>query len=365
VPQICIINRPTQSAPTPPIFWGQPFSEEIDYTPILANFRELTPMPIYKLSKPKCILVGNDALNCKLFPSTLGGVAMQWLSGLVRTIRTFSELATLFISQFAANKAKRLEVTNLFDIKQMKDENLKFNNSTVQVNNLDQNFFFQGLPKGTTCQPIQRLVSIKKIVHHGRNKSLDKKQEADNKRTRLGLSWPGPRPAMNQTNKRSRGREAERKKQVETTPQRLLSSSLPYPEATLWGKFGIDKRDPVICFTNEDYEGTPPHQDDPMVISLIVVDYKIERVLIDQGSFANVLHWPTFQKLGLSTFCLEECSGTLFGFVGEQVEIRGMMEIKILFGVGASVRSIPVTYIVVNTWAFYNMIIGCPTLNRL
>ncbi|RDX69374.1 hypothetical protein CR513_51518, partial [Mucuna pruriens] len=76
-------------------------------------------------------------------------------------------------------------------------------------------------------------------------------------------------------------------------------------------------RDPVICFTGEDYEGTSPHQDDPMVISLITVDYKIERVLIDHGSSVNVLYWSMFQKLRLPTSNLEECSGTLFGIVEE------------------------------------------------
>ncbi|RDX88764.1 hypothetical protein CR513_29587, partial [Mucuna pruriens] len=51
---------------------------------------------------------------------------MQWLSSLpARTIRTFNNLATLLISQFAANMEKRLELTDLFDIKQMKGENLK------------------------------------------------------------------------------------------------------------------------------------------------------------------------------------------------------------------------------------------------
>ncbi|RDY06168.1 hypothetical protein CR513_09888, partial [Mucuna pruriens] len=109
-------------------------------------------------------------------------------------------------------------------------------------------------------------------------------------------------------------------------------------------------RDLVICLSNEDYEGIPPHQDDPMVISLIVANYKIERALIDQGSSANVHYWSTFQKLRLLAANLEECLGTLFGFVGE---------------VGASARTVLVFYTFVNTWAAYNMIIGRPTLNRL
>ncbi|RDX64923.1 hypothetical protein CR513_56458, partial [Mucuna pruriens] len=53
---------------------------------------------------------GNDKLSCKLFPGTLGGVAMQWMATLPpRTIQTFNDLADAFTSQFAANKKKQLE----------------------------------------------------------------------------------------------------------------------------------------------------------------------------------------------------------------------------------------------------------------
>ncbi|RDX89374.1 hypothetical protein CR513_28911, partial [Mucuna pruriens] len=58
------------------------------------------------------------------------------------------------------------------------------------------------------------------------------------------------------------------------------------------------RRDPPITFSNEDYEGTILHSDDPMVISVVIADYKVERDLVDQG--------------------------TLIKFTGEQVEIRGV-----------------------------------------
>ncbi|RDX67130.1 hypothetical protein CR513_54022, partial [Mucuna pruriens] len=52
----------------------------------------------------------DDAISCKLFLGTLRGVAMQWFAGLLpRTIHTFNDLATIFMSQFATNHAKRLE----------------------------------------------------------------------------------------------------------------------------------------------------------------------------------------------------------------------------------------------------------------
>ncbi|RDX81334.1 hypothetical protein CR513_38001, partial [Mucuna pruriens] len=40
---------------------------------------------------------------------------------------------------------------------------------------------------------------------------------------------------------------------------------------------------PVISFSDEDYEDTLPYQDNPLVISMVAADYKVERVLVNQG----------------------------------------------------------------------------------
>ncbi|RDX75747.1 hypothetical protein CR513_44341, partial [Mucuna pruriens] len=37
----------------------------------------------------------------------------------------------------------------------------------------------------------------------------------------------------------------------------------------------------------------PPRHDEPMVISVVVAEYKVEMVLIDQGNSANILYWST------------------------------------------------------------------------
>ncbi|RDY01680.1 hypothetical protein CR513_14965, partial [Mucuna pruriens] len=77
---------------------------------------------------------GNDKLCCKLFPGD-GNAAS-------RSIQTFKDLAESFVSQFATNKVKRLEVADLFNIKQAEGESLKgylacFNNTTVRVDDPD------------------------------------------------------------------------------------------------------------------------------------------------------------------------------------------------------------------------------------
>ncbi|RDX76999.1 hypothetical protein CR513_42940, partial [Mucuna pruriens] len=143
---------------------GQPFSEEIDETPIPSNFLKVVVESFDGTQDPHVHLQafqhqmyvsgGNDSLNYKLFPDTLREVAIHWMTTLpTRSIWSFNDLVGSFVSQFAANKVKRLEVADLFDIKQAKGESLKsylahFNNAIVRVNNLDQNFFIEGLRIG-------------------------------------------------------------------------------------------------------------------------------------------------------------------------------------------------------------------------
>ncbi|RDX70497.1 hypothetical protein CR513_50248, partial [Mucuna pruriens] len=112
---------------------------------------------------------GNNRLSCKLFPGTLRGVAMKWMTTLpARSVQTFSDLASSFVSQFAGNKVKKLEVVDLFDIKQARGKSLKsylahFNNATVWVDDQDQKFF--GLRAGSfsDAMALRRPSSMEKI----------------------------------------------------------------------------------------------------------------------------------------------------------------------------------------------------------
>ncbi|RDX65360.1 hypothetical protein CR513_55986, partial [Mucuna pruriens] len=158
--------------------WGQPFSSEIDETPIPPSFREIVVEPFDGTQDPRAHLQafqtqmyisgGSDQLSCKLFLGTLRGVAMQWMATLpARSIRTFGELAGSFVSQFAANKVKKLEVADLFDVKQGRGESLKsylsrFNNATVQVDDPDQKFFVKAFQKGLRVGPFSDALALRK-----------------------------------------------------------------------------------------------------------------------------------------------------------------------------------------------------------
>ena len=83
-----------------------------------------------------------------------------------------------------------------------------------------------------------------------------------------------------------------------------------------------DTPDPDLYFTKAYLVDVVPHNNDPIVISIVMVGRKVHRALIDQGSSADMLFWSTFFNLRLSPdqmrpherclvgFCRRPCGGT-------------------------------------------------------
>ncbi|XP_020217746.1 uncharacterized protein LOC109801147 [Cajanus cajan] len=122
---------------------------------------------------------------------------------------------------------------------------------------------------------------------------------------------------------------------------------------------------PEISFSDSDYEGVAPHEDDPVVVSAIVMRYNVKRVLVDQGSSADILFWEAFEGMKIPNDRLIPYAGTLVGFAGDQVIARGYADLETTFGHGAQMKTVVVRYLVVNAQSSYNILIGRPTLNKL
>jgi len=126
-----------------------------------------------------------------------------------------------------------------------------------------------------------------------------------------------------------------------------------------------DQWESDLLFTRADLRDVVPHDNDPVVISVVTVGRKVHRVLVDQGSSADVMFWSTFNKLQLSPDLLRPYTGCLYGFTGDQVEVRGYLELRTMFTNGATSRTESIRYLVVNANSAYNILLGRPALNRL
>ena len=122
---------------------------------------------------------------------------------------------------------------------------------------------------------------------------------------------------------------------------------------------------PDIVFTVRDFEGIQPHEDDPMVVMLRIAGYDVKRVLLDQGSSADLIYGDAFEQFGFTDNDLLPYDGSLVGFSGEKVMVRGYIELETVFGVGTSAKKLKIRFLVVKCTSPYNVIIGRPSINKL
>ncbi|KAJ1394584.1 hypothetical protein SESBI_34044 [Sesbania bispinosa] len=94
------------------------------------------------------------------------------------------------------------------------------------------------------------------------------------------------------------------------------------------------KRTPTITFSNEGYGDINRVHDDPMVIRAIIRNADVRCVLIDQGSFADVVYGDCFKLMEYS---------------------RG----------DGGKKAVNTKFLVIPTITSYNAILGRPTLNAL
>ncbi|XP_020207331.1 uncharacterized protein LOC109792338 [Cajanus cajan] len=99
---------------------------------------------------------------------------------------------------------------------------------------------------------------------------------------------------------------------------------------------------PTITFSDADFEGVSPHEDDPIVVSAIVMGYNVKRVLVDQGSSTDIMFWEAFVGMKILTDRLMPYVGTLVGFAGDQVTARGYTDLETTFGKGDNMKTITV-----------------------
>ena len=121
----------------------------------------------------------------------------------------------------------------------------------------------------------------------------------------------------------------------------------------------------VISFSNIDFKGANQNQHDPMVISVVIGNYIIQKILLDEGSLANILYTSTLQKMQILEFSLSPYNGDLVGFSGERVNVLGIIELRTNFGSELNIKIISVRYLVIHSWVSYYMILGRLSLNTL
>ena len=75
----------------------------------------------------------------------------------------------------------------------------------------------------------------------------------------------------------------------------------------------------VITFSDSDLEGCQHPHNDPLVIRAVVANKTIHRVLVDNGSSADIIFASAFDQMGIGREKLEPVSTHLRGFSREKM----------------------------------------------
>jgi hypothetical protein len=60
-----------------------------------------------------------------------------------------------------------------------------------------------------------------------------------------------------------------------------------------------------------------------------LTNHAIHRILIDNGSFTDILYWPVFQQMGINRDRNKPFGSPLMGFDGEQVYPMGIISLPL------------------------------------
>ena len=119
----------------------------------------------------------------------------------------------------------------------------------------------------------------------------------------------------------------------------------------------------IIRFSEEDARRLHHPYDNVLIVSIQVGDYNMHQVLVDNGSFANILYYLAFQQMRIEKEWLVLANTPLIKFRGARVYPLGTVTLSVTVSDYPQEITKDVTFLVVDCSSAYNAILGRPTLN--
>ena len=117
----------------------------------------------------------------------------------------------------------------------------------------------------------------------------------------------------------------------------------------------------VLGFSDEDKIGTIQSYDDTLVITLRIGGHNVKRVMVDQGSTAEIMYPDLYKGLNLKSKDLTPYISPLVSFEGKVVIPKGQIRLPVQIGL----EVVEVDFIVVDAYSPYTTIVARPWLHTL
>ncbi|XP_043811021.1 uncharacterized protein LOC122723298 [Manihot esculenta] len=100
-----------------------------------------------------------------------------------------------------------------------------------------------------------------------------------------------------------------------------------------------------------------PH-DDALVIEAVIYNYRVKKILVDDGSKVNLLPYRVFQQMGIPEEQLVWDQAPVKGIEGVPVPVEGKVKLALTLGEAPRTRTHYAVFLVVKLPLSYNTILG-------
>ena len=90
---------------------------------------------------------------------------------------------------------------------------------------------------------------------------------------------------------------------------------------------------------------------------LRVEEFKIHRVLIDNGSLANIIYLPAFQDIELDKKRIRPFTSPLVSFAGDRIIPRGIVTLSVIAGTYLAQVTKEIDFLIIDCPSTYNIIL--------
>ena len=118
---------------------------------------------------------------------------------------------------------------------------------------------------------------------------------------------------------------------------------------------------PILSFSEEDKIGTTQPHDDALVITFLIGGYNVKRVMVDDGSGAEIMYPDLYKGLKLKPKDLTAYNSPLMTFDGKIVMPKGQIRLPMQTGL----EIVEVDFIVMDIYSLYTAIVAKPWLHTL
>ena len=113
-----------------------------------------------------------------------------------------------------------------------------------------------------------------------------------------------------------------------------------------------------IMFSERDVSGIKQPHDNLLIIMLGIEGFATRKVLVDNGSLADIMYMKAYQQLRLDPKRLRSFNSPLVSFSEDKIYTKGIITLSVTAGTHPAQVTIQVDFLVVDCPSSHNVILG-------